>query len=330
MKMRILLLIACLALFALPAAAQQRLTVGIDQGTQTEWTTIASATSVARAALAGLALQFDVPFSSSARTITVVLESSPGRSSASTASALAALGVSLSRSAIETTPTLVKATVSLSQLPDLAGQLTGVAFIRPPYTPFPLATTGQGVAAIGANAFHASGFDGSGDRIAIIDLGFAGLSQAQGRGPRPHGDEPDVLSVRPDDREDPARDWQFDERAFDDDIHSVAAYLLERSGWSSYLFFETQEGGLLSDGIRLLVYDNYRHGNALKWDGDVYRDGEWINVFDGQIEESEWRQIPFDEGTVTEARIRAYLTRSGDIAAYIQKVDFHDATVPSP
>jgi len=140
----------------------------------------------------------------------------------------------------------------------------------------------------------------------------------------------DVGWITPVATEDPARNWQFDERAFDDDIHSVAAYLLERSGWSSYLFFETQEGGLLSDGIRLLVYDNYRHGNALKWDVDVHRDGEWINVFDGQIEESEWRQVPFDEGTVTEARIRAYLTRSGDIAAYIQEVDFHDATVPSP
>lgn len=141
-------------------------------------------TAVAQSALAGLASQFGVPFSSSAGTITVVLESRRGQSTASTATALSSLGVN--RSAIETTSTLVKVTVPLSQLSDLASRLSGIAFIRPPYTPFPLATSSQGAAAMGADAFHAAGLDGTGVRVAVIDLGFAGLSQAQARGDLPY------------------------------------------------------------------------------------------------------------------------------------------------
>ena len=144
----------------------------------------ALATSVARSALDGLASQYGVPFSPSTGTITVVLESRPGQSTTSTAAALSSLGVN--RSTIETTSTLVKATVSLSQLSDLASRVSGIAFIRPPYTPYAMATSSQGVAAIGAHAFHASGFDGSGVKIAVIDLGFAGLSQAQANGDLPY------------------------------------------------------------------------------------------------------------------------------------------------
>ena len=140
----------------------------------------------------------------------------------------------------------------------------------------------------------------------------------------------DVGWITPAAAEDPSRDWQFKERAHDNDIHSVAAHPLRRRGWTSYLFLELEEPGLLSDGVRVLVYDNYQHGNILEWDVDVYRNGEWIDAFDGVIEESEWTQIAFAVGTVTKMRLRAYSTRSGEIAAYVQEVDFHDATAPSP
>jgi PKD repeat protein len=136
-----------------------------------------------QAAVARVASQYGVPLSS-AGTVTVVLESQPGRSTSSTAAALAAAGVS--RAAIETTSTLVKATVSLSQLSSLAAGVSGISYIRPPYIPYPMAVTSQGVAAIGADAYHAGGFDGSGVKIAVIDLGFAGLSAAQARGDIPY------------------------------------------------------------------------------------------------------------------------------------------------
>ena len=140
--------------------------------------------SAARTALDGLANLYGIPFSSTTSSVTVVLESSPGRSNASNVAALSALGVS--RSSIESASGLIKITVSLSQLSDIVGRMTGVAFIRPPYVPFPLGTTSQGVAAIGAAAFHTAGNRGSGVKIAIIDLGFSGLSQAQARGDLPY------------------------------------------------------------------------------------------------------------------------------------------------
>ena len=136
-----------------------------------------------QAAVARVASQYGVALSS-AGTVTVVLESQPGRSTSSTAAALAAAGVS--RAAIETTATLVKATVSLSQLSSIAGGISGVSFIRPPYIPYPMAVTSQGVAAIGADAYHASGYDGNGVKVAVIDLGFAGLSAARSRGDVPY------------------------------------------------------------------------------------------------------------------------------------------------
>jgi len=136
----------------------------------------------ARSTLEGLAGLYGVPFSSATSTVTVVLESLPGRASANVA-ALSALGVD--RGAIEATTSLIKVSVPLGLVKQIAAQLGGITFIRPPYVPYPLGVTGQGVAAIGAGAFHAAGITGSGAKVAIIDLGFAGLSQAQARGDVP-------------------------------------------------------------------------------------------------------------------------------------------------
>lgn len=132
-------------------------------------------------ALSGLASIYGIPFDPVEGTVTVVLESWNPQT---TANSVAALGVN--RSAIETSSTLVKVTVPLSELPNLAARIAGVGFIRPPYRPYPLAVNGEGVAAIGADAYHAAGITGSGVKVAIIDLGFAGLSQAQARGDIPY------------------------------------------------------------------------------------------------------------------------------------------------
>jgi len=137
----------------------------------------------ARTALESLANLYGVPFSSSTSTVTVVLESRPGRS-ASNVAALAQLGIR--QSDIEASSSLIKVTVPLNDLSALAMQLTGVAFIRPPYTPFPLGTPSEGGGVIGADAFHTAGIRGSGAKVAVIDLGFSGLAQAQARGDLPY------------------------------------------------------------------------------------------------------------------------------------------------
>ncbi len=139
--------------------------------------------SVARTALESLAGLYGVPFSASTSSVTVVLESQPGRS-ASNVAALSRLGVK--QSDIESTSGLIKVTLPLADLSALASQLSGISFIRAPYTPFPLGTPSQGTSAIGADAFHAAGIRGNGTKVAVIDLGFAGLAQAQARGDLPY------------------------------------------------------------------------------------------------------------------------------------------------
>jgi len=139
--------------------------------------------SAARTALSSLATLYGVPFSSAASTVTVVLESQPGWS-ASTVTALGRLGVS--QDDIESSSGLVKITVPLADLSSIAAGLSGVSFIRPPYTPYPLGTPSEGAAVIGADAFHTAGIRGAGTKVAVIDLGFSGLSQAQARGDLPY------------------------------------------------------------------------------------------------------------------------------------------------
>ncbi|MEN6368480.1 MAG: S8 family serine peptidase, partial [Thermotogota bacterium] len=166
------------ALESLVAAAQSALTTAAVS-------LLSALPATAKAGVDRAAKALGVPFSPETATVTVVLESRPGRSSSSNVAALSALGVS--GSAVEATSSLIKVTVPIGQLATLATQLTGVAFIRPPYTPYALGTTSQGVAAVGAAAYHTAGFRGAGTKVAIIDLGFSGLSAAQSRGDLPAG-----------------------------------------------------------------------------------------------------------------------------------------------
>jgi len=62
--------------------------------------------------------------------------------------------------------------------------LAGVNFIRAPLWPQALVIS-EGVQLTGAAALHNSGFRGQGVKIAVIDLGFMGLSSAQARGELP-------------------------------------------------------------------------------------------------------------------------------------------------
>lgn len=88
---------------------------------------------------------------------------------------------SYSRSFIE-----LKAKLS-SLLASLVLQLantSGVSFIRPPL-PLQASVISEGVSITGASSYQSNGLRGQGTKIAIIDLGFAGLSTAKSRGELP-------------------------------------------------------------------------------------------------------------------------------------------------
>jgi hypothetical protein len=85
---------------------------------------------------------------------------------------------------------LVSADVPPGALRRLAAA-DGIRFVRSPYPMQPLAVSGEGVAAIGASQWQAGGQTGSGVKVAVIDLGFAGYTTA-----RTNGDLPTSLTTQ--------------------------------------------------------------------------------------------------------------------------------------
>ena len=100
------------------------------------------------------------------RQIRVVLESDPGAPetlvSAATDMGLTVETVYLNR---------VQALVPVARLLDVANQ-AAVRLVRLPYRAVPLSATDEGVAIIGADAWHTGGCDGSGVKVAVFDKGF--------------------------------------------------------------------------------------------------------------------------------------------------------------
>ena len=73
---------------------------------------------------------------------------------------------------------LVQALVPVGRLQQLAGS-SAVSVVRPPATPV-AQSLDEGVSATGAAAWQTAGFDGTGVKIAIIDLGFYGYQSLLG------------------------------------------------------------------------------------------------------------------------------------------------------
>jgi hypothetical protein len=105
--------------------------------------------------------------------VRVVVEADAGRDEASRAAVVAAGGVVIAESG-----DLVEALVPPGSLRSLAAS-DGVAFVRAPARPFPDAVD-EGVAATGADVWHAAGYNGDGVKVGIIDLGFYGYQSLLG------------------------------------------------------------------------------------------------------------------------------------------------------
>ena len=73
----------------------------------------------------------------------------------------------------------------ISAIESIADTVNGVLFIKLPDRLLPSFVQTEGVDLTGAAAYHSEGFIGSGVRIGVIDVGFAGLSSAISRGELP-------------------------------------------------------------------------------------------------------------------------------------------------
>lgn len=81
---------------------------------------------------------------------------------------------------------IARVRVPLAAIHGLAVAFPEIVQVYIPAPPQPLAVSGQGVAATGANTRHAAGYTGSGTKVMVIDLGFAGLAAAQASGDLPN------------------------------------------------------------------------------------------------------------------------------------------------
>ena len=79
---------------------------------------------------------------------------------------------------------LVEALVPRASLGSLA-RSSAVRVVRQPVRPVPESVRGQGVAAVGAPAWHRAGVHGEGVRVAVVDLGFEGYARSQASGDLP-------------------------------------------------------------------------------------------------------------------------------------------------
>ena len=101
---------------------------------------------------------------------------------------------------------LIRARISISLLEEIADNVAGISFIRLPYKPFsdmvneesglislsssperrknsleqfPLGVIGEGVELTGASTYHDSGYKGQNTKVAVIDIGFANLTNSR-------------------------------------------------------------------------------------------------------------------------------------------------------
>ncbi|MBC8391430.1 MAG: S8 family serine peptidase, partial [Deltaproteobacteria bacterium] len=104
--------------------------------------------------------------------VTVYLFSEPGTNINETS--LQAYGAEI----IKRADNVLKARVHVNLLEVIADNVDGVSFIRFPDRVIPFAVESEGVGLTGASSYHSAGYIGSGVKVAVIDLGFAGLSSA--------------------------------------------------------------------------------------------------------------------------------------------------------
>ena len=110
--------------------------------------------------------------------VRVIVECSPGQID-SAAEAADDLGI------VETSyDNLLQVLVPVSQLPALA-DTAGIRFVRMPWHPVAADNVSEGVGLINADVWQSAGYNGTGIKVAILDLGFAGYTTRQSEGELP-------------------------------------------------------------------------------------------------------------------------------------------------
>lgn len=178
----IVLILACLVVFVsalcLAASSGKPIpTEEVNPKLQTALQELSRAAQARPMALSELAKDRGIDLAEEDR-IKVIIKPVSGSVSRINEAALKALGGIIEAP----TDSLMRINVPVSRLEAIANQVDGISFIRLPYKPRPLAVTSEGVSLTGADDFHSAGYYGQGAKVAVIDLGFDGYTEARNAG----------------------------------------------------------------------------------------------------------------------------------------------------
>ncbi|MBN1585658.1 hypothetical protein JW899_04840 [Candidatus Uhrbacteria bacterium] len=117
-------------------------------------------------------------------------------------------------------------------------------------------------------------------------------------------DPPETGWVSPDGFSDPGNQWSNEALSYDGNTTTYAANTYGSAGWGQFIYL-TLGSPIYSNRIR--VNADYLDAHILAVDVDVFRDGAWVDVFEGGNEAEwncRWAEVAFDGGDVTQARFR--------------------------
>ncbi len=112
---------------------------------------------------------------------------------------------------------------------------------------------------------------------------------------------PAVGWISPSGTSDPDTAWEFESSATDLNPATYARsyHAINAPVWSSFLYLTFT--ALETNKVRFYG----RAGSEVDLaDVDVYRDGEWVNVFEGTFPNQAWQEVSFTAGNVSQARVR--------------------------
>jgi len=79
----------------------------------------------------------------------------------------------------------IRAQIPIDKIEEIGREVSGIGRIEIPIKPIPLSVTSEGFSKINTNIYHNLNYKGQNIKIAIIDTGFYGYTQAQSNGDLP-------------------------------------------------------------------------------------------------------------------------------------------------
>lgn len=116
-------------------------------------------------------------------------------------------------------------------------------------------------------------------------------------------------------------DWEGEAEAYDDN-ETTYAWTSWSSGWSP--FIELTHAEMESSKLRYKL--KVGTGSISKIDVDVFKDGDWLNVYEGSFAQNVWIEKSFTQGAVTKLRLRFYCA-GGYNVLYFYEADFWEEPI---